>query len=369
MSDQRDYYEVLGVDRSASKDEIKKSYRKLAAKYHPDRNPDNKESEDKFKECSEAYSVLSDDKKKAQYDQYGHAASGGGGFQGGGGFGFEDMDLGDMFEGFFGGGGGRRRSGPAPGADLKVSLEISFMESAEGVEKEIAIHRDSPCAPCSGSGAAAGSKRVTCTQCGGSGQMRVAQGFFSMARTCSVCAGQGSRVEKPCGSCSGRGVKSNRDNVKVRIPAGISHGTTLRVSDEGECGAPGAQRGDLYVVIRVKAHSIFEREEDDLICDVPVSFTQAALGSEIEVPTLKGSTKIKIPAGTQSGRVFRLRGKGMPNVRGYGNGDQMIRVIVETPMKLNKEQRKVLEEFARISGEDVQPMCKSFFQKVKEVLT
>ncbi len=370
MVEKRDYYEVLGVQRNVSKDEIKKSYRKLAAKYHPDRNPDNPEAEEKFKECSEAYSVLSDEQKRGTYDHLGHSAGGGDGFgfRGGGFQGVEDVDLGDIFENFFGGGGGRRSSGTRLGADLKVSVELTFEEAAFGIEKNMQVQRETTCSTCSGFGAAAGSQRVTCHQCGGSGQTRVSQGVFSMARTCHACAGRGSRVEKPCSSCAGRGVVNSRDKVSVRIPAGVARGTTLRVSGEGEAGPQGGPRGDLYVVMSVRVHDFFERVDDDVICEVPISFAQAALGTEIEVPTLEGRSKIKVPAGTQSGKVFRLRGKGIANVRGYGHGDQLIRVIVETPTKLNEQQHKLLNEFASISGEDVQPMCKSFFQKVKDAL-
>lgn len=365
MANKRDYYELLGVARGATKDEIKKSYRKLAAKYHPDRNPDNPESEEKFKACSEAYSVLSDDQKRGQYDQFGHAAAGGQGF---GGRGFEDVDLGDVFENFFGGGGRRsgRRSGPAPGADLQVAVDLIFEESVHGCEKDIILNRDISCSDCSGTGAAKGSSRVTCQDCGGSGQTRSAQGFFSMSRTCHRCAGQGKCIEKPCPKCGGRGLIRKRDTVKVRVPAGIEDGTTLRVSGEGEGGMEGASRGDLYVVVSVRVHDLFIREEDDIICVVPITFAQAGLGVDLDVPTLDGHTKIKIPPGTQTGKVFRLRGRGISNVRGYGKGDQLIRVILETPSKLNKEQREALAEFAIVSGEDVQPMCKSFFQKVKE---
>ena len=370
MANKRDYYDVLGIERSASKDEMKKAYRKLAAKYHPDRNQGNEDAAEKFKECSEAYSVLSDDKKRSNYDRFGHSAGGsdGFGFSSGGFEGFEDMDLGDIFGSFFGGGRSRGGNSRRQGADLKVSMEITFKEAVFGVEKTVTLQRESACNSCSGSGAAKGSERITCTRCKGSGQTRVTQGFFSVAQTCSACSGQGSKVNNPCSSCSGRGLTNSRDKVTIRVPAGIEHGATLRVNGEGEAGLHGASRGDLYVAMIVRAHDFFEREHENIICKVPIGFAQAALGSEIEVPTLEGQSKIKIPKGTQSGKVFRLRGKGVPSLRGYGRGDQLIYVIVETPTKLNDKQRKLLEEFAEISGEDVQPMCKSFLQKVKDAL-
>ncbi|OED36656.1 molecular chaperone DnaJ [PVC group bacterium (ex Bugula neritina AB1)] len=365
MANKRDYYEVLGVSPSASKDEIKKSYRKLAAKYHPDRNQNDAKAEEKFKECAEAYSVLSDDNKKAQYDQFGHSGPSQFGGQGG----FDDIDLGDIFSDFFGGGRSRRSSGGrSRGNDLKVGLEVTFKEAVFGVEKEIGVRRDSSCTTCDGSGAAPGSKKITCQQCDGVGQIRVSQGVFSMARTCHSCKGQGVKIEKACFTCMGKGLVSSRDKVKVKVPGGVDNGVTLKVSGEGEAGPQGGPKGDLYVVMTVRSHDFFERHEDDIVCEVPIGFAQAALGTEIEVPTLEGRTKIKISSGTQSGKILRLRGKGVSNIRGYGRGDQLIRVVVETPTKLNEQQRKLLEEFAEISGEDVQPMCKSFFQKLKDAL-
>lgn len=373
MANKRDYYELLGVGQTASADEIKKAYRKLAVKYHPDKNAGNKQAEEKFKEYTEAYEVLSDSKKRAMYDQFGHAGvAGAAGGQGGFG-GFSDfgdfasgIDLGDIFEGFFGGGGRRksRQGGARNGADLRTDITIAFKDAAFGVEQQVDVYRNEACDSCKGSGAESGSKRKSCSECGGSGQVRFSQGFFSMTRTCSRCQGEGEVIEKPCRKCSGTGVAQKSEKIKVRVPSGIDDGTSLRVSGEGEAGIRGGSRGDLYVVVHVRAHEFFRRAEDDIICDVPISFVQASLGAEIQVPTLEGTSKIKIPAGTQTGKMFRLRGKGIPNIHGYGRGDEHVRIIVETPTHLNGEQKKLLEEFAKISGEEVSPMKKSFFDKL-----
>ncbi len=374
MSEKRDYYEILGVSREASPEELKKAYRSLAMKYHPDKNPGNKESEEKFKEASEAYAVLSDSQKRASYDQFGHSMGGaeGGGFSGFGGFDFGqgfNVDLGEIFEGFFGRGSSRsRRSGAERGSDLRVDIKITFKESAFGAKREVNVYKNERCDHCNGSGAEKGTGRKTCPECSGSGQVRYSQGFFSMTRICSRCAGAGDVIEKPCRHCGGKGVAAKNKKVTVKIPAGVDMGSKLRIQGEGEAGLRGGPNGDLYVVIHVEPHEIFIRQEDDIICEVPISFTQAALGAEIDVPTLEGNTKIKISEGTQTGKVFRLKGKGINNIRGYGRGDQHVKVIVETPSKLNKEQIKLLQEFAKISGEDVNPISNNFFKKVKKVL-
>jgi molecular chaperone DnaJ len=373
MSNKKDFYDLLGVDRTASQEEIKKAYRKKAVKYHPDKNKGDKAAEEKFKEINEAYESLSDSKKRAMYDQFGHNAGGyggaGGGFDASGFGGFGDgIDLGDVFENFFG--GSRRsssRSRARHGDDLMAEVTISFEEAAFGTKKEIRVSRNETCGHCNGAGAEPGTSRKTCSTCNGSGQTRHSQGFFSLSRTCSSCQGQGTVLEKPCSVCSGRGVTAKTKKVSIKIPAGVDNGSKLRVSGEGEAGLHGGQRGDLYVVIRVKPHEIFIRRDDDVICDIPVSITQASLGSEITVPTLEGVTKIRVPEGTQTGKVFRLRGKGIPNVQGYGKGDQHVRIVIETPTKLNSEQKELLKKFAKISGEEVHPIGKSFFDKVKDV--
>jgi molecular chaperone DnaJ len=369
----RDYYEVLGVGRNASADEIKKAYRKLARKYHPDANPDNKEeAEAKFKEISEAYVVLSDPEKRANYDRFGHAGVDGQGF---GGFeGFGDLGgLGDIFEMFFGG-GGRRSNGPARGRDIRADLELNLKEAAFGLEREIKVARIEACGTCGGSGAAPGSKPKTCLACGGSGQMQYAQntpfGRIVQSRTCDRCHGTGQIVEKPCATCHGEGkVRKNR-NIKVKVPAGVDNGSRLRLAGEGEVGSKGGPPGDLYVYIHVKPHRIFRREGDDLICELPISFTQAALGGELEVPTLEGNEILKIPEGTQTGTVFRIRGKGIPHVNGYGRGDQHVRVKVVTPRKLSEKQKALLREFAKLSEEEIKDSeaasDKGFFGKMKD---
>lgn len=378
MAAKRDYYQVLGVAKSASEDEIKKSYRKLALKYHPDRNPGNKAAEESFKEAAEAYEVLSTPEKRKQYDQFGH--EGMSQSFGPGGFKWENFthagDFGDIFESIFGGGGGgfadlfsgggRRRSSGVHGADLRYDLEIDFEEAAQGVKKSVEIPRLDACDECRGSGAASGSGRQTCPHCHGSGQIRASQGFFSISRTCAHCSGLGSVVKSPCKKCRGEGRIRKTHNLSIKIPAGVHHGMRLRVSGEGEGGAFGGERGDLYVVIHVRPHPLFHREEDDIICEVPISFSLAALGGEVDVPTLSGKVKLKVPAGTQSSKVFRLRGKGIPNVQGYGSGDELIRILVETPTQLNQEQRDLLQKFAEIGGEKIHPMRQSFLDKAKK---
>jgi len=370
MAQKKDCYEVLGVGRSANPDEIKKSYRKIAMKYHPDKNPGDKAAEEKFKEAADAYAVLSDKNKKAQYDQFGHAGLGAGNQ------GFSNMEdifssfgndvFGDIFDNFFGSGrssrGGRRAS---RGADLKYSIEIFFLDAAHGKETEISIPRLEICGECSGSGAEKGSGRQNCPDCGGAGQMRVSQGFFSIARTCSRCQGEGSIIKVPCKVCHGQGRVKRKRKINLKIPPGVDTGAHLKISGEGEAGMNGGPRGDLYVEIHVKPHKSFRREEDNIIFELEISFTQASLGNQFEVPTLDGKVKLKIPAGTQNGKIFRLRGQGFPNVHGYGRGDELVRVNVKTPTQLTAEEKKLLEELARLRGEDI-PEGKSFFSKMKE---
>jgi molecular chaperone DnaJ len=364
----RDYYEVLGVSRTVTDDELKKAYRKLALKFHPDKNPGDREAEERFKELSEAYQVLCDAERRGAYDRFGHAA-----FEQGGGFdfqgGFEDI-IGDLFGDFFGtsrGRGGRQR--PRRGQDLQYRLDISFEEAARGVEKTIQIPRLDPCVSCGGRGAAPGTQAKACPQCRGTGQIRFQQGFFSIAKTCGQCNGQGSVVSNPCKECSGSGAQRTMHTLSVKIPAGVDTGSRLKLRGEGESGGTGGQPGDLYILMQVAEHPLFIRDGNDVVCEVPVSFAAAALGTELEVPTLEGNAKMKVPAGTQSGHLLKLRGRGVPDLQnGYGTGDQVVRIIVETPRKLSAKQRELLEEFARISGEEVHPMSKSFLDKVKSML-
>ena len=365
----RDYYEVLGVARTATEDEIKKAFRKLAHKHHPDRNPDNpKHAEERFREISEAYQVLCDAERRSLYDRFGHAAfeqGAGAGFDFSAGF--EDI-IGDLFGDFFGTGrrGGRGRA--RRGQDLRYELEIAFEEAAFGCEKTISVPRLVTCSTCNGGGAKPGTSPRACPQCHGSGQVRFQQGFFSIAKTCGHCNGQGTIIANPCSACSGAGVQRRVQQLNIKVPPGVDNGSRLKLRGEGEAGPGTATPGDLYVNLHVREHPLFVREGADIICDVPVSFTQAALGGEIEVPTLQGSARVKMPAGTQSGQAFRLNGRGIPDVNGYGRGDQIIRVLVETPRKLSARQRELLEEFARIAGEEVHPLSKSFLEKVKSML-
>ena len=349
----RDYYEILGVARTATDQEIKSAYRKLAIKFHPDKNPGDKSSEDKFKEGAEAYAVLADGDKRHLYDRFGHAglgtaATGGAGFDPSVFTGFEDIlgGLGDIFG--FGDmlGGGRRRGGPARGADLRYDLEISFEESAKVTETTIQIPRQETCDTCHGTGAAEGSQPKTCPQCQGRGQLRYQQGFFTVARTCGQCGGAGKVISNPCTTCRGAGRVQKERKLTVKIPAGIASGQRLRLSGEGEAGSAGGPAGDLYVVIHVQEHAFFEREGNDLFCEIPVDFTTVALGGEITIPLLDGTEPLKVPEGTQSGQTFRRRGKGMPDVTGRGRGDLLITVKVVTPKKLTKDQKKLMEDFA-----------------------
>ena len=347
----RDYYEVLGVARTATDQEIKSAYRKLALQYHPDRNPGDKKSEDMFKEAAEAYSVLVDTDKRHMYDRFGHAGLGGaatGGFDPNAFTGFEDIlgGLGDIFG--FSDAFGRRRGGPQRGADLRYDLEISFEESAKGTEATLQIPRHETCETCSGNGSAPGSAPSTCPQCQGRGQLRYQQGFFTVARTCGQCRGSGSIITKPCPTCRGAGRLQKDKKLSVRIPAGIATGQRLRLNGEGEAGPGGGPAGDLYVVVHVQEHPFFQRDGNDLHCEMPLHFPTLALGGEIRIPTLDGSETFTIPAGTETGTTFRVRGRGMPDVSGRGRGDLMVTVKVSTPKKLTKEQKKLLEQLADV---------------------
>jgi len=378
----RDYYDVLGVARNAGDQEIKSAYRKLALKLHPDRNPGNKDAEDAFKEAAEAYAVLSDAEKRAAYDRYGHAGVSGAG--GPGGFdpstfsGFEDIfaNLGDMFG--FGDvlGGGRRRAGPQRGGDLRYDLEVSFEESARGVDTTIQIPRQEPCGSCTGTGAAPGTSATRCTQCNGRGQVRYQQGFFVVARTCGQCGGTGTVIKTPCVACRGTGQVTRDRKLTVKIPAGIASGQRLRLYGEGELGVMGGPPGDLYVVIGVRDDDVFRRDGDDLFCEVAVSFPTLVLGGDIHVPTLDGDDTVRIPEGTVTGTVFRLRGKGMPNVNGRGKGDMHVRVQARTPKKLTKEQRALFEKLAKLLPADTAEVRrhggdeeKGVFDRVKDLFS
>jgi molecular chaperone DnaJ len=369
----RDYYEVLGVGKNASQDELKKSFRKLARQYHPDVNK-AADAEDKFKEVKEAYDVLSDDGKRAQYDRFGHVdpnqGFGGGGAGGFGGFGGGQGDFGDIFDMFFGGGGQRRNpNAPQRGADLQYAVTLEFKEAVFGKELDITIPRTEECSTCHGSGAKAGTKPETCGGCKGSGQQEVVQdtmfGRMVNRRVCNQCSGTGKIIKQKCGDCHGSGKVKKQRKIHVKVPAGVDEGAQIRMSGEGEAGVRGGGPGDLYVVIRVKSHEFFERDGEDIYCEVPLTFAQAALGDEIEVPTLDGRVSMKIPAGTQTGTYFRLRGKGVPRLRGSGAGDQHVRVVVVTPSHLSDEQRGLLREFAELSGEKTHEKQQSFFEKMK----
>ncbi len=380
----RDYYEVLSISRDANGDEVKKAYRRLAVKYHPDKNPGDTKAEDQFKELGEAYEVLNDPEKRAAYDRYGHAAfaqGGAGGARGGhdpfdvfrevfGGMGGgAEGGGGGIFEQFFGGGagGGRTdREGRQRGSDLRYDLQIQLEEAAAGVEKEIEIKKLAACEVCTGTGAEAGSQAVTCRTCQGRGQVITSRGFFQVSQTCPRCRGTGAIIEKPCRNCSGEGRVEKTARIKLKIPAGIDDGARLRSSKNGEAGIRGGPPGDLYVVIHVAEHAVFQREEDTLFCEVPISFVTAALGGEIQIPTLEGQAQLKVPAGTQSGTSFKLRGRGMPELNTKVRGDLLTRVMVEVPTRLDAEQRQKLEEFAALCGEDNSPLHKSFFEKAKD---
>jgi len=377
----QDYYEVLGVSRSASDTEIKSAYRKLAMQNHPDRNPDDKAAEERFKKAAEAYAILADSEKRSMYDRFGHAgvsSGAGGGFDPSVFTGFEDIlgGLGDIFG--FGdllGGGGRRRGGPQRGSDLRYDLEISFEESARGAETTIQIPRNENCETCAGSGAAPGSSPVVCAQCRGQGQVRFQQGFFTVARTCPQCHGSGRTITKPCLTCRGAGRVARERKIKVKIPPGIATGQQLRVQGEGEGGSAGGPPGDLFVAVQVQEHEFFRRDGVNLFCEIPVNFTTLALGGEIHVRTLDGQETVKIPEGTQTGTTLRLRGKGMPDVSGRGRGDLFATVQVLTPRKLSREQRQLLNELAKVlPAEEFEPRARedqqderNLFDRVKDM--
>ena len=367
----RDFYEILGVNRDASEEEIKKAYRKLAMKHHPDRNPDNPKAEEQFKEAKQAYEILSDAQKRAAYDQYGHAGvdpqAGMGGGGGGGGFGDA---FGGIFDEIFGGGrgGGGGRSNVYRGADLRYNLEITLEQAAFGTETKIRIPTMEACEPCKGTGAKAGTSPKTCPTCAGSGQVRLQQGFFSIQQTCPKCHGTGRYVADPCGACHGAGRVKQYKTLAVKIPSGVDEGDRIRLAGEGEHGVNGGPPGDLYVQIHLKAHSVFQRDHNDLHCEMPISFTTAALGGEIEIPTLDGAAKLKIPHETQSGKVFRLRGKGIKGVRSQTHGDLLCHVVLETPVSLTERQKELLRELEEISSSNNgkhNPRAKGWMDKVK----
>jgi len=363
----RDYYEILQVEKTVTEDGLKKAYRRLAVQFHPDRNPGDKTAEEKFKEINEAYQVLSDANKKNAYDRFGHQGLGGmGGFEQG----FGGASFTDIFDNIFGdlfnqGGGG----GQSSGVDLRYQMEISFEEAALGVEKEIKFEKDALCETCEGSGAKAGTKPKTCKTCKGAGQVRFNQGFFTLSRTCSACMGRGSVVEEKCESCRGRGKNKKATNVQVKIPAGIDNEQRLRLRGEGEISEPGGRPGDLYVVVFVKDHPLFKREGEHLLLDLPISFVQAALGTEVEIPTLGGTTQIKLAAGIQHGELKRLRSKGIARLNGSGFGDLIVRILVETPTRLSGKQKELLQEFEKESSKECQPGIASFLQKFKEIFS
>ncbi len=390
MTTKRDYYEILGISKGATADDIKKAYRNLALKYHPDRvsADKKKEAEEKFKEMSEAYEVLIDPQKKATYDQYGHSGVDNSFRQGG--FEWQDfhhfddlkdifgeVDISDLFRSFgvggdvFGGsfgGVGQRRGGARRGSDLEYQIEISFDDAAFGAEKTIAIPRYETCEACGGTGAKPGSKRERCSSCGGRGQVSSSSGFFNVVRTCDRCGGEGTVIKTPCSTCSGRGRIKAKRNIKVKIPAGVDTGSRLRVHGEGDGGVErGARRGDLYLIIHVRPHEIFERQGADIYCEIPIDFVTATLGGEVEAPTLEGKIKLKIPAGTQGGRSFRLRNKGLAHLHDYGRGDQLVKVQIDVPSNPTQDQKRLLKELAKASERNPGPLAQSFIEKMKRM--
>ena len=378
----RDYYEVLGVSKGASDDEIKRAYRKLAKKYHPDMNPGDKEAEAKFKEVNEAYSILSDSEKRARYDQFGHAGVdpnyGAGGPGGGfGGFDMEDIDLGDIFGSFFGGGFGgfggsasSRRNGPQKGESLRASLTISFEEAAFGCEKEVTVERYETCDTCHGSGCAPGTSPEVCPDCHGTGTVQVRRqtpmGVFATSSPCPKCGGKGRIIHQPCKDCRGSGMVRKKKTIQASIPAGIDNGQTISIRGQGNAGKNGGPAGDLLITITVRPHELFRREGTSVLCEAPITFTQAVLGAELEIPTIDGKVKYTLPEGTQSGTTFRLKGKGIPSINGRGRGDQYVTVYIETPKNLNKEQKEALRKFAETMGESETQGRKDFFKKFKK---
>jgi molecular chaperone DnaJ len=370
----RDFYDVLGVSKNASPEELKSAYRKLAVKHHPDKNPGNKASEDKFKEASEAYGILSDQEKKQNYDNFGHAAfEGSSGRQSGGfGGGFGGADFSDIFEDFFGdfGGGGRRsggrKSANSRGSDLRYDLSITLEEAYEGKKQDIKFSTTEKCDTCKGNGSKPGSSPDRCTTCGGNGKVRTNQGFFTVQQTCPQCAGSGEEITNPCNDCNGQGSKQTSKKISVTIPKGVDDGTRIRLAGKGEAGTKGGSSGDLYLFINVHSHDLFKRSDENLFFEFPISIADAALGTTIEIPTIDGGkAKIKIPDGTQNGKQFRLKGKGMPYMRGSGNGDLYVQVNTEVPISLNKAQKELLEKFREIENEKSNPSIKKFFQKAK----
>ena len=376
MADKRDYYEVLGISKGASEDEIKKAYKKMARKYHPDLNPDNKEAEEKFKEVNEAYEVLSDPNKKARYDQYGHAGvdpnfgAGGAGFDGS----FDFGDLGDIFGNFFGGGfgGGRRTNPSAPqrGESIRLSLTISFEEAAFGCEKEVTVERMEQCGTCGGSGCAAGTTPEVCPDCHGTGQVQVRRqtpmGVFATSSPCGRCGGKGKIIHQPCPDCRGTGAVRKRKTIKASVPAGIDNGQTISIRGQGHAGKNGGPAGDLLITITVRPHELFRREGTSVLCEAPITFAQAVLGAELEIPTIDGKVKYDLPEGTQSGTTFRLKGKGIPSINGRGRGDQYVTVYIETPRNLNREQKEALKKFAETMGDNNYEERRKFFKKSKK---
>jgi molecular chaperone DnaJ len=369
----RDFYDVLGVDKSSSPEQIKSAYRKLAVKHHPDKNPGDKVSEDKFKEASEAYNILSNQKKKQNYDNFGHAAfeNGGGKQSGGFGGGFGGADFSDIFEDFFGdfGGGERsrgRRSSNNRGSDLRYDLSITLEEAHEGKKQDIKFSTTEKCNTCKGNGSKPGHSPDRCTVCGGNGKVRSNQGFFTVQQTCPQCAGSGEEITNPCNDCNGQGNKQASKKISVKIPKGVDDGTRIRLAGKGEAGTKGGTSGDLYLFVNVHSHDLFKRSDENLFFEFPISIADAALGTTIEIPTIDGGkAKIKIPDGTQNGKQFRLKGKGMPYMRGSGNGDLYVQVNTEVPISLNKEQKELLEKFREIENEKSNPSIKKFFQKAK----
>ena len=375
MAEKRDYYEVLGIDKNATPDEIKKAYRQMAKNYHPDIIKDDKGAEEKFKEVNEAYEVLSDSQKKAAYDQFGHAGVDPNSGYGGAGGGYGDFDMGDIFESFFGGFGGfggGRQNGPKKGSDIRHAVELTFEEAAFGVEKEISISRVEDCDTCHGTGAKAGTSPQTCPTCHGTGQVKSTQrtplGNFVTSRTCETCHGEGKTIKDPCSACGGRGKVRKSRKIKVDIPAGIDHGQTISLRGEGDKGSKGGPAGDLFINVTIKPHSLFRREGNNVLCDVPITFVQATLGCDIEVPTIDGKIRYHIPEGTQTDTVFRMKGKGIPSLRGFGRGDQLVKVIVEVPKNLNQKQKDLLIAFDKEVGGGSYKKSKTFFEKLKDAL-